>query len=139
MFRYIAIFQNVDMTKNFYFSYTYDLTNTLQVNMTRPPYTQLQDDSKKVESNNRYNLMFVWNYYLMKSGFESINTQSSWILPMVYGFVDQASMHFFFFYRVSFSTRSYMLTNAALTRNICSWQKHICNSNCSKISIFCRS
>lgn len=79
------------MTKNFYFSYTYDLTNTLQVNMTRPPYTQLQSDTQKTEPNIEYNLMFVWNHYLMKAGFESINTQSSWILPMVYGFVDQAS------------------------------------------------
>ncbi|CAO3675791.1 unnamed protein product [Umbelopsis ramanniana] len=90
--RYIAIFQNVDMTKNFYFSYTYDLTNTLQVNMTRPPYMQLQSDTKKAEPNNEYNLMFVWNHYLMKAGFESINTQSSWILPMIYGFVDQAKI-----------------------------------------------
>ncbi|GAB5587403.1 phosphatidylinositol-3 [Umbelopsis nana] len=90
--RYIAIFQNVDMTKNFYFSYTYDLTNTLQVNMTRPPYTELQGDSKMTDPHNGYNLMFVWNHHLLKSGFSSVSTQSSWVLPMIYGFVDQAKI-----------------------------------------------
>ncbi|CAM0140332.1 unnamed protein product, partial [Umbelopsis sp. WA50703] len=91
--RYIAIFQNVDMTKNFYFSYTYDITNTLQVNMTRAPYTEdMSDEDKKSNADNGYNLMFVWNHHLLKAGFESISSQSSWILPMIYGFVDQAKI-----------------------------------------------
>src|SRR4051812_7356780 len=32
--RLITIFKQVDMTKNFYFSYTYDITSTLQRNLT---------------------------------------------------------------------------------------------------------
>ncbi|KAG0179412.1 phosphatidylinositol-3,5-bisphosphate 5-phosphatase [Apophysomyces sp. BC1021] len=86
--RYIATFQNIDLTKNFYFSYTYDITNTLQVNMTRPPL--------KPEENG-LNDMFVWNHYLLQSGFEDLNSRSGWILPLIYGFVDQAtrrSRHF---------------------------------------------
>ena len=31
--RYVDVFLGVDLTKNFYFSYTYDLTNTMQWNM----------------------------------------------------------------------------------------------------------
>ncbi|XP_046335599.2 polyphosphoinositide phosphatase-like isoform X2 [Haliotis rufescens] len=32
--RYVRMFQNVDLSSNFYFSYSYDLTHTLQYNMT---------------------------------------------------------------------------------------------------------
>lgn len=75
------------MTKNFYFSYTYDLTNTLQVNMSGPG----NNDAHGNKIPFRYNDMFVWNQYLLKSGFKDINSQSGWILPLIYGFVDQAS------------------------------------------------
>ncbi|KAG0349572.1 phosphatidylinositol-3,5-bisphosphate 5-phosphatase [Podila minutissima] len=33
--RYLQMYQMVDLTKNFYFSYSYDITRTLQANMTR--------------------------------------------------------------------------------------------------------
>ena len=88
--RYIATFQNVDMTKNFYFSYTYDLTNTLQVNMTMPSNNN-NDRQSNTKIPFRYNDMFVWNQYLLKAGFKDINSRSGWILPLIYGFVDQAS------------------------------------------------
>uniref|UniRef100_A0A8C2HVJ3 FIG4 phosphoinositide 5-phosphatase n=1 Tax=Cyprinus carpio TaxID=7962 RepID=A0A8C2HVJ3_CYPCA len=32
--RYVRIFQNVDLSSNFYFSYSYDLSHSLQYNMT---------------------------------------------------------------------------------------------------------
>lgn len=32
--RYVKMFQNVDLSSNFYFSYSYDLTHTLQYNLT---------------------------------------------------------------------------------------------------------
>lgn len=34
--RYVKMFQNVDLSSNFYFSYSYDLTHPLQFNMTPP-------------------------------------------------------------------------------------------------------
>ncbi len=33
--QYKTLFQGLDLTKNFYFSYTYDLSHTLQHNMVR--------------------------------------------------------------------------------------------------------
>ncbi|KAJ8654833.1 hypothetical protein O0I10_009557 [Lichtheimia ornata] len=94
--RYIATFQNVDMTKNFYFSYTYDLTNSLQVNMTGPGNNHGgHSNSNNNKTPFRYNDMFVWNQYLLKSGFKDINSQSGWILPLIYGFVDQAKISVF--------------------------------------------
>lgn len=32
--RYLKMFQNVDLSSNFYFSYSYDITHTLQYNLT---------------------------------------------------------------------------------------------------------
>ena len=40
--RYVKIFQGVDLGTDFFFSYTYDLTNTLQYNCTM--YTKAQHD-----------------------------------------------------------------------------------------------
>ncbi|CAG8528223.1 3949_t:CDS:10 [Paraglomus brasilianum] len=80
--RYISTFQNVDLAKNFYFSYTYDITHTLQHNMTRPPDRR----------NFSYNEMFVWNHYLLETGFRSLKNHSDWILPVIYGFVTQSKI-----------------------------------------------
>ncbi|OAD70259.1 hypothetical protein PHYBLDRAFT_115553 [Phycomyces blakesleeanus NRRL 1555(-)] len=92
--RYITTFQNIDLTKNFYFSYTYDLTNTLQVNMTQSP---LQSEGKepREKTSYDYNDMFVWNHYLLKSGFKDLRSRSGWILPLIYGFFDQAKISVF--------------------------------------------
>ncbi|KAI9362705.1 SacI homology domain-containing protein [Pilaira anomala] len=91
--RYIATFQNIDLGKNFYFSYTYDITNSLQNNLTQPPL------AKQGEEGNggglKHNDMFVWNHYLLSSGFKNLDSQSGWILPLIYGFVDQAKISIF--------------------------------------------
>ncbi|XP_076673336.1 polyphosphoinositide phosphatase FIG4 isoform X3 [Andrena cerasifolii] len=36
--RYVKMFQSIDLSSNFYFSYSYDLTHTLQSNMTAPKH-----------------------------------------------------------------------------------------------------
>lgn len=36
--RYLKMFQNIDLKSNFYFSYSYDLTRTLQYNMSAPRF-----------------------------------------------------------------------------------------------------
>lgn len=106
--RLLNIFQQVDLTKNFYFrcasrtpitlrltrfrSYSYDLTNTLQINLTRPT------------SYPTFNQHFMWNHHLLEPAFdlgdehdgENGRTRghhkcSSWVLPFIHGFVDQAS------------------------------------------------
>lgn len=88
--RYVATFQNIDLAKNFYFSYTYDITNSLQNNLTQPLLAKPgQKDSESPGL--LHNDMFVWNHYLLSSGFKNLNSRSGWILPLIYGFVDQAS------------------------------------------------
>lgn len=61
--------------------YSYDLTNTLQTNLT-------------VSGNNRrWNTRFMWNHHLLSSAFnlEEPRGRSRWIIPLIHGFVDQAS------------------------------------------------
>jgi hypothetical protein len=90
--RYMGIFQNIDLAKNFYFSYTYDITNSLQKNLTQPPLSS-SSESEPNDGSLKHNDMFVWNHYLLSSGFKNINSKSGWILPLIYGFVDQASKY----------------------------------------------
>ncbi|KAI7821076.1 SacI homology domain-containing protein [Gamsiella multidivaricata] len=79
--RYLQMFQMVDLTKNFYFSYSYDITRTLQWNMTR---------NHQIEGRNR---MFVWNSYLLEGAFgEQTGIENQWALPIMYGFVDQSKL-----------------------------------------------
>ncbi|CAG8636589.1 13566_t:CDS:10, partial [Dentiscutata heterogama] len=84
-YKYHSIFNILDLTKNFYFSYTYDITHTLQHNMTR-------SSNRK---NYSYNEMFVWNHYLLETGFRSFKSNSDWILPIIHGFVDQSKISIF--------------------------------------------
>lgn len=81
--RYVSTFQMMDMTKDFYFSYTYDLTHSLQHNfvMSRkksypPPPTQE---------------MFEWNHYLTKDlrSILSPPALGNWVQPIIYGFFQQ--------------------------------------------------
>ena len=77
----VNTFQSVDLSKNFYFSYSYDITNTLQTNLTISP------DHRK------WNTRFMWNHHLLKPAFEleEPKGRSRWVLPLIHGFVDQAS------------------------------------------------
>ncbi|KGB77995.2 polyphosphoinositide phosphatase [Cryptococcus deuterogattii R265] len=83
--RMVNTFNLVDLSKNFYFSYSYDLTNTLQTNLT-------------VSGNNRrWNTRFMWNHHLLSPAFnlEEPRGRSRWIIPLIHGFVDQAKIHVF--------------------------------------------
>ncbi|WWC65713.1 uncharacterized protein I303_108335 [Kwoniella dejecticola CBS 10117] len=78
-------FQHVDLTKNFYFSYSYDITNSLQTNLTVSP------------QNRQWNTRFMWNHYLLSPAFdlEDPKGKSKWVLPLIYGFMDQAKINVF--------------------------------------------
>ncbi|KIY44512.1 hypothetical protein FISHEDRAFT_51229 [Fistulina hepatica ATCC 64428] len=86
--RQMGIFKQVDMSNNFYFSYTYDLTSTLQHNLTgsaRP----IQEGTWP------FNDRFVWNFHLMTAAFANESKfplNMHWLLPLVHGHVDQAKL-----------------------------------------------
>ncbi|KAI0759129.1 SacI homology domain-containing protein [Fomes fomentarius] len=86
--RLMNIFKQVDMSKNFYFSYTYDLTSTLQHNLTRSGLSP----ARRWSINDRY----AWNHHLLTAAFEEDNsspsTKSHWLVPLIHGHVDQAKL-----------------------------------------------
>ena len=109
--RYVKMFQSIDMRSNFYFSYSYDVTNTLQQNAQDPcvlsyghrsvpfddlfnkrdlrPPAELTYVSKPVSR-------FMWNEFLLKPVYEQGEADGfisqEWILPVIHGFVDQANI-----------------------------------------------
>eukprot|EP00094_Tigriopus_californicus_P011616 TCALIF_11221-PA protein Name:"Similar to Fig4 Polyphosphoinositide phosphatase (Mus musculus)" AED:0.27 eAED:0.27 QI:0/0/0/0.63/0.9/0.72/11/0/1202 len=48
--RYRRMFQAVDMSSNFYYSYSYDLTRTLQFNLTKPKFLRTSESLLRLES-----------------------------------------------------------------------------------------
>ncbi|KAF8049362.1 hypothetical protein N665_2227s0003 [Sinapis alba] len=75
--RYRKLFNMVDLSKNFYFSYTYHLMYSLQKNICNT-------EKGKIHDNN----MFVWNEYLTR-GIRGILKNTIWTVALVYGFFEQ--------------------------------------------------
>lgn len=101
--KYLRMFQNVDLSSNFYFSYSYDVTHTLQYNMAPFKESKVDGDEghvcweKKVnfkESDEKYvrrtrpNVRFVWNEYLMRG----VDLHPEWQIHLVHGFISQANI-----------------------------------------------
>lgn len=49
--RYVKMFQSIDLASNFYFSYSYDLTHSLQHNLTEPKHFAARNASIDSENN----------------------------------------------------------------------------------------
>ncbi|CAE6469140.1 unnamed protein product [Rhizoctonia solani] len=98
--RLLAQFRGVDLSRNFYFSYTYDVTSTLQHNLTKFGYKACPQISQTPYFNDRY----AWNHYLLSNAFKlhehndgpgDWKAKSPWVIPMIYGHVDQAKLSVF--------------------------------------------
>ena len=77
--RYRKLFNMVDLSKNFYFSYTYRLMYSLQKNICNTERGKIHDNS-----------MFVWNEYLTR-GIRGILKNTVWTVALVYGFFEQVT------------------------------------------------
>ncbi|PLN79124.1 polyphosphoinositide phosphatase Fig4 [Aspergillus taichungensis] len=88
--RYIAILNNLDLTRSFYFSYSYDITHTLQHNICRD--RKLHRDGQPKQFEQDYNTMFIWNHHLLGPAMESLKKPYDWCLPIIHGYVDQSKM-----------------------------------------------
>ncbi|KAH0834053.1 putative polyphosphoinositide phosphatase [Lanmaoa asiatica] len=83
--RLLNIFKQVDMSKNFYFSHSYDITSTLQNNLTKPDRFR--------NSSWPFNDRYVWNFHMMSRPFTDTAPRGvhTWLIPLIHGHVDQAS------------------------------------------------
>ncbi|KAK2808033.1 hypothetical protein FQN50_005115 [Emmonsiellopsis sp. PD_5] len=86
--RFIAIMNNVDLTRSFYFSYSYNITQTLQRNISFER-EQLRKGVSDLR-NNDHNPMFVWNHYLLEPVVSLFKNAYDWCLPIIHGYVDQS-------------------------------------------------
>jgi len=100
--KYISIFQQNDFCKNMYFSYTLNLTKTIQRNFVEnfksvidPSFLNNFETKKKFNQNSKNlklmsNSIFLWNYYHLKNIFPLVNNKN-WFIYIIYGFFHQVS------------------------------------------------
>lgn len=87
--RFVGILSNLDLSRSFYFSYSYDITRTLQHNIVRERQTLRSGNANIPERS--HNSMFVWNHHLLDPASRALRNTDDWCLPVIHGFVDQAS------------------------------------------------
>lgn len=87
--RFIGILNNLDLSRSFYFSYSYNITCTLQQNIIHEREALRRAHVDTLQPH--HNAMFVWNHYFLQPVLETLKTPYDWCLPIVHGFIDQAS------------------------------------------------
>ncbi|KAJ2759264.1 phosphatidylinositol-3,5-bisphosphate 5-phosphatase, partial [Coemansia nantahalensis] len=89
--KHIARFRNVDLTKNFYYSHTYDITHTLQRNVAMAQAAVVADQAtdqaadQGVRQNPEYHSMFVWNYQLLCNATQGLGIGAEWVTALIHG------------------------------------------------------
>ena len=108
--KYKKLFLSVDLTVNFYFSYGYDLTSTLQYNLAPVKFSESQIPDKILGYRQAPRDKYMWNAYLIKplmdagsessSGGNDVGTRKmkfnasnhDWILCIIHGFISQIKL-----------------------------------------------
>ncbi|KAJ1208829.1 hypothetical protein NDU88_004212 [Pleurodeles waltl] len=112
--RYVRIFQNVDLSSNFYFSYSYDLTHSLQYNLSilRMPIDLLKKESTPQSRQESFDIFedegliqggsgvfgirsepymkYVWNGELLEIVKDTVHYD--WLLYIIHGFCGQSKL-----------------------------------------------
>jgi hypothetical protein len=86
--RFLGILNNLDLTRSFYFSYSYDITRTLQHNIITERQAVANGVSYPHPQN--CNSMFVWNSYLLQPANAVLKNTYDWCLPIIHGYMDQS-------------------------------------------------
>lgn len=90
--RFLGILNNLDLSRSFYFSYSYDITRSLQHNIIRQRESL---NEGKYSCGHDFNSMFVWNSHLLKPAVKALKRPHDWCLPIIHGFIDQAALDIF--------------------------------------------
>lgn len=90
--RFLGILNNLDLSRSFYFSYSYNITRSLQHNIIRQR-TSLNEG--KYSFGHDFNGMFVWNHHLLKPARHALKLPHDWCVPIIHGFIDQAALDIF--------------------------------------------
>nr|XP_002125633.1 polyphosphoinositide phosphatase [Ciona intestinalis] len=93
--RYLRSFQTVDLSSNFYYSHSYDLTNNLQHNFMLLHHNRSDDVIKRPKLWQTHGRdmkpckRFVWNNYLL-DGLQDDHITDIWVLYVIHGHIDQS-------------------------------------------------
>lgn len=90
--RFLSIFNNLDLTKSFYFSYSYDITQSLQTNIIRQRKAM---NHGQQHADQELNSVFVWNHHLLQPAVAALKHPLNWCLPIIHGYIDQATLDIF--------------------------------------------
>lgn len=88
--RFLTILNNLDLTRSFYYSYSQDITRTLQHNITKERIALNKGLPFSVDDD--HNTMFVWNSHLLQPAVDALKDPFDWCRPIIHGYVDQASV-----------------------------------------------
>ncbi|CAI5439011.1 unnamed protein product [Caenorhabditis angaria] len=80
--KYVKLFQSVDLTTDFYFSYTYDLSRSFQDNALRTDWKN--NGAKNIVADET----FVWNHFLLEPLRKNLISER-WFVEIVHGYVRQ--------------------------------------------------
>lgn len=86
--KFLGILNNLDLNRSFYYSYSYDVTRTLQYNITRERTAIAEGISSSPEE--VFNSMFIWNDYLLQPAIKAVPGAYDWCRPIIHGYIDQA-------------------------------------------------
>jgi hypothetical protein len=90
--RYLAMLNTLDLTRGFYFSYSYNVTRSLQQNIIRER-TSVNEGSGTPKRD--FQDMFVWNHYLLHPARNNMKNVYDWCHPVIHGYIDQGSIDVF--------------------------------------------
>ncbi|MCD7462004.1 suppressor of actin mutation [Datura stramonium] len=93
--RYRKLLCMVDLTKDFFFSYSYHVMRSLQQNMCN-----------NETGPDLYDTMFVWNEYLTR-GIEISLHNTVWTVALVYGFFKQVTLSLWTGLQVDFDSKAF--------------------------------
>ncbi|CAN8102565.1 unnamed protein product [Discula destructiva] len=88
--RFLTILNNLDLTRSFYYSYSYDISRTLQHNITKERIAL--NKGLPFSMDDDLNTMFVWNSHLLQPAVDALKDPFDWCRPIIHGYVDQASV-----------------------------------------------
>ena len=87
------------MSLGFYFSNTYDLTNSLALNLTHKMSSinllNILTPNKflDIRFSENYSKDWAWNHHLIKEFSVSVKNKR-WIIPLIQGYIEQKSINF---------------------------------------------
>ncbi|KAL2157481.1 hypothetical protein VTH06DRAFT_6032 [Thermothelomyces fergusii] len=88
--RFLGILNHLDLTRSFYYSYSYDITRSLQHNIARERTSLL--GGSPCSADDGLNTMFVWNHHLLQPAVRALNSPFDWCRPVIHGYIDQAAV-----------------------------------------------